>query len=63
MPEFARISDAISSTTELTFEGKLHYVEDIQNLCSRHKDITYLPNEQPINGQCPAKGYRLSIKM
>jgi hypothetical protein len=29
MPELARIADAMSGTTKLTFEEKLHYVEDI----------------------------------
>lgn len=63
MPELARIADAMSGTTELTFEEKLHYVEDIQTLFSRNEDVIYLPNEQPINGHCPAKGCQLDIEL
>jgi hypothetical protein len=29
----------MSGTTKLTFEEKLHYVEDIQILCSRNEDV------------------------
>ena len=46
----------ISCTTELTFEEKLHYGEDIQTLCSRKESVTFLPNEQPINTRCPEIG-------
>jgi hypothetical protein len=63
MPELARIAHAMSGTTELTFQEKLHYVEDIQTLCSRNEDVTYLPNEKPIDGHCPAKGCQLDIEM
>ena len=32
MPGLARIADAMSDTTELTFKAKLHHVEEIQTL-------------------------------
>ncbi|CEJ58338.1 hypothetical protein PMG11_06997 [Penicillium brasilianum] len=63
MPELARIAHAMSGTPELTFEEKLHYVEDIQTLCSRNEDVTYLPNEQPIDGHCPVKRCQLGIEI
>lgn len=53
MPELARIATAMPCTTELTFEEKLLFVQDLQTQCSRDFDVVYLPNERPIQGACP----------
>lgn len=60
--ELARIATAMSCTTKLTFEEKLFFVGDLRTLYSRKEDMIYLPNEQPIKGLYPAKGYQLKIK-
>lgn len=62
MPELARVATAMCNTAELTFEEKLSFVEDLHTLCSRKEDVTYLPNEQPIQGLCPAKACELKIE-
>ncbi|KAJ5267504.1 hypothetical protein N7478_010312 [Penicillium angulare] len=62
MPELARIAESMSCTDELTFEGKLSFVEDLHILCSRKEDVIYLPNEEPIEGLCPAKDCQIEIQ-
>ncbi|KAJ5975642.1 hypothetical protein N7481_009349, partial [Penicillium waksmanii] len=62
MPELAHIATTMSCTTELTFEEKLSFVEDLHTICSRKEDVIYLPNEQPIEGLCPANGCQLKIE-
>ena len=62
MPELARIATAMACTAELTFEEKLFFPGDLRTLCSRKEDVIYLPNEQPIEGFCPAQGCQLEIE-
>ncbi|KAJ5415013.1 hypothetical protein N7509_000111 [Penicillium cosmopolitanum] len=62
MPELARIAASMSCTDELTFEKKLSFVEDLRILCSRKEDVIYLPNEEPIEGLCPAKDCQIEIQ-
>ncbi|RMZ39099.1 anticoagulant protein C [Aspergillus flavus] len=62
MPELARIATAMACTAELTFEEKLFFLGDLRTLCSRKEDVIYLPNEQPIEGFCPAQGCQLEIE-
>lgn len=52
----------MACTAELTFEEKLFSVGDLRTLCSRKEDVIYLPNEQPIEGFCPAQGCQLEIE-
>jgi hypothetical protein len=62
MLELTRIATAIAYTAELTFKEKLFFVGDLYTLCSRKEDVIYLPNEQPIEGLCPAQGCQLEIE-
>ncbi|KAJ5673939.1 hypothetical protein N7462_009378 [Penicillium macrosclerotiorum] len=50
MLELARIAASMSYTDELTFEGKLSFIEDLRILCSRKEDMIYLPNKELIKG-------------
>jgi hypothetical protein len=62
MPEVGRIATAMALTTELSFEEKLLFVQDLQTQCSRDFDVVYLPNEEPIEGLCPSKHCQVNIE-
>jgi hypothetical protein len=61
MPELARIAKSMSCASELTFEEKLLFVEDLYTLCLRKEDVLYLPNEEPIEGHCPFNSCQYQI--
>lgn len=62
MPELARIAKSMACASELTFEEKLLFVEDLHTLCLRREDVLYLPNEEPVGDHCPFNSCNHHIK-
>lgn len=59
IPELGRIAATVSSVGELSFDEKLLFVKDLRIQCVRDYDVVYIPNEAPIQGQCPAATCRV----
>lgn len=58
MPEIAKLSSLMSSDRELSFDEMLAFVDDLKTLCERDYDVFYLPQQNPVEDECPAEDCR-----
>lgn len=62
MPELGCIAATLASGKPLSFDEKLLFAEQLLIQCRRDYDVIYLPDEAPIDGECPVRTCRANVQ-